>query len=192
MVCRMSLHVPYWLNSVFKLSFLTLLQRKLSTHPDVLICSLRGVVGLACASTIFNLDQSLLPTPKHDSSETRNNTAFFPNPKINPPAILGIMLWLKSCLHLVLALWGGQKIKPLIAVGVGLRCLKYFTSWPQGKQFPDIVCFEAWFPGWRWWDRVGRSGWKDLEVIEGNWNLTFWWEPSPECFLMACCCGPMP
>lgn len=79
--------------------------------------------------------------------------------KLNSPAILEIMLWLKIYLHLVLTLRCWHKIKPLITVVVALGCLKYFTSCPQGKQFPDIVCFEAWLLGWRWWAKVGRSGW---------------------------------
>ena len=51
-------------------------------------------------------------------------------------------------------------VKPLIAVAAGLECLKYFTRWPQAKQFPDIACFEAGLPGWRRWAKGGRSGWR--------------------------------
>lgn len=46
-------------------------------------------------------------------------------------------------LYLVLTLQCGHKIKPLITVVAGLECLKYFITWPQAKQFPDIAYFEA-------------------------------------------------
>lgn len=124
------------------------------------------VASVAEANTIPYSDQPLLPAPNLDSLETLNNDPFFPNLKIYPPAILGIMLWLNIYLHLVLTLECGHKIKPLIAVVAGLECLKYFTSWPQAKQFPDIACLGTGLPGWRRWANVGST--EDARV----WR---WW-----------------
>lgn len=130
---------------LLKLSFQTLLWRKLSAHPVTFVCCVHGI--LAEARTILHLHWPLLPDPNLDSSEMLNNIAFFPNTKVNPPVILGLMLRLKSYCYWVLTLQGSCKMKPLITVVVGLERLKYFTSWPQAKQFPDTACFGAGLPG---------------------------------------------